>query len=265
MLRKLGLAALGLFGLMIVLNNTNLGSYAGTAWSKMRASAGKQVPIEFEIDRIRNQVAQLVPDMKKNLTAIAEEMVAVENLREEIAQTRVKLEEKKQHILAVTDDLEGGASFLTYGGRSYPRERVEQQLAADLVSYKRCEAELHSREQLLEAKEKSLDAARQQLAEMRDQKRELEVQIAQLEAELKTVRLAQTRTKFQLDDSRLADIKASLADVRNRLKVEKTNAELQGEFANDVIAIDQRPRPTGDVAREVRSYFQGDAKFATGQ
>lgn len=265
MLRKLGLAALGLIGLSIVLNNTKLGSYASTAWSKMRTSASKQVPVEFEIDRIRNQVAQLVPDMKKNLTLIAEEMVAVENLKEDIAQTHVKLDQKKAHLLAVTEDLERGSTVLAYGGRNYNRERVEELVAADLASFKRCEAELKSREQLLDAKEKSLDAARQQLAEMKEQKRDLEVQIAQLEAELKTVRLAQTRCKFQLDDSRLAEIKASLADVRNRLKVEKTSAELQGEFANDVIAVEKRPRPAGEVAKEVRNYFQGDAKVAAGQ
>ena len=75
---------------------------------------------------------------------------------------------------------------------------------------------------------------------MRDQKQDLEVQIAQLEADLKNVRLAQTRCKVQLDDSRLAEIKRSLADLRNRLKVEKTQAELEGEFANDPISVDKQ-------------------------
>jgi hypothetical protein len=74
----------------------------------MRVSANKQVPVEFEIERIKGQVAKLVPDMKKNLGAIAEEMVAVENLREEIARTRVKLEDQKQNILTMTADLETG-------------------------------------------------------------------------------------------------------------------------------------------------------------
>lgn len=258
MIKKLGWTVVGLVGLLILLNNTKLGSFASTAWNKARATANRQVPVEFEIDRIRNQIGQLMPDMKKNLSLIAEEMVAVDNLKEDITQTRAKLDQKKQSLLATTEQLEKGISFVSYSGRSMPREKVQDLVAKDLAAYKRCEAELKSREQLLEAKEHALDAARQQLAEMREQKRELEVQVAQLEAEMKTVRLAQSRCKVQIDDSRLAEIKSSLAELRNRLKVEKTAAELQGEFANDIVPVEKQVRPAGDVIKEVRSYFGND-------
>jgi chromosome segregation ATPase len=165
----------------------------------------------------------------------------------------------------MTADLETGSEFLVYGGRSYSRDRLQTKLTADLASYRRCQEELSSREQLLEAKERSLEATREQLATMRDQKRELEVQIAQLEAELKTVRLAQSRCKFQLDDSRLAEIKASLADVRNRLKVEAKTAELQGEFANDAIPVERKQQSADEVIREVHNYFGNNGKVAVEQ
>lgn len=259
MIKKLGWAVVALVGVVILLNNTKLGSFASTAWTKVRTSANRQVPVEFEIDRIRNQIGQLMPDMKKNLTLIAEEMVAIDNLKKDIDDTRAKLDVKKQSILATTAELEKGSSFVSLSGRSQSREKVQDMLSKELASYKRCEAELKSREQLLEAKEKALDAARQQMAEMREQKRELEVQVAQLEAEVKTVRLAQSRCKVQLDDSRLAEIKNSLNELQNRLKIEKTAAELQGEFANDVLPLEKTVRPTSaDVVKDVRSYFDGE-------
>jgi chromosome segregation ATPase len=260
MIKKLGWAAVALVGVVILLNNTKLGSFASTAWTKVRASANRQVPVEFEIDRIRNQIGQLMPDMKKNLTLIAEEMVAIDNLKKDIDDTRAKLDVKKQAILATTAELERGTAFVSLSsGRSQSREKVQDILSKELASYKRCEAELKSREQLLEAKEKALDAARQQVAEMREQKRELEVQVAQLEAEVKTVRLAQTRCKVQLDDSRLAEIKNSLNELQNRLKIEKTAAELQGEFANDVLPLEKAVRPTSaDVVKDVRNYFDNE-------
>src|SRR5262249_23094024 len=218
-LKKLEIVALMCGAGFWVLRTTKVASYAGTAWSKIRASANNQVPVEFEIDRIRHEVAQLVPDMKKHLGVIAEEMVAIENLREEITTTRANLDTQKQAIAQMAQDLKSDSQTVVYNNRQYSRARISEKLARDLASCKRCETELKSKEQLLDAKERSLEAAREQLASMKDQKRELEVKIAQLEARLKTVRLAQTKNKFQFDDSRLAHIKQSLADVDNRLKV----------------------------------------------
>lgn len=257
MLKKVAVVAAGVIAALFMLSHTKVGSYAGTAWGKIRTSAKQQVPVEFEIDRLRHEVVQLVPDMKKNRSIIAEEMVAIENLKEEIAATRVRLEEHKAVLLKLTKDVDSGETTFVYRRRAISRERLAEKLARDLQSYKRAEAELKTREQVLDAKERALDAAKEQLAAMRDQKQDLEVQIAQLEAEMKNVRLAQTRCKFQLDDSRLAEIKRSLADLRNRLKVEKTQAELEGEFANDPIEVSNKVRPVSDVTREVREYFQG--------
>jgi chromosome segregation ATPase len=233
-----------------------LSSYPGTIASKVKGAFKKQVPLEFEIERLHYQVNQLVPDMKKHLSTIAEEMVAIENLKEEVADTRTNLAKQKQNIMAMTKDLETGAAKISYGGRQYSAARIREKLNRDFGSYQRCAAELKSKEQLLEAKEKSLEAAREQLTSMRAQKEELEVQVAQLEAELKAVRLAQTRNKFIIDDSALAQCKATLADIRNRLRVEKTTAELHGEFANDTIPVDQKSKSAAELTKEINDYFK---------
>ena len=85
MFKKIGLVALVVVGGLFLLNRTNLGSYASTAWKKVRQGACNQVPLEFEVERVRHEISQLVPDMKDSIKAIAEESVAVENLRDEIA------------------------------------------------------------------------------------------------------------------------------------------------------------------------------------
>lgn len=258
MLRKAAFVALGVTAAFAVLSYTKVGSYAGTAWGKFRTSAKQQVPIEFEIDRLKHEVAQLIPDMKKNRRLVAEEMVAIDNLKEEIATSRTKLDEQKSVLLKLSKDLDGGETTFLIGGVSYKRDRILEKVSRDFDSLKRAESELTAKQQLLEAKERALDAAKEQLATMRDQKQELEVQIAQLEAEVKTVRLAQSRCKFQVDDSRLAEVKKSLHDLRSRLKAEKVAAELEGEFANDPIPMGKQVRPASDVTREVRAYIEGN-------
>jgi DNA repair exonuclease SbcCD ATPase subunit len=264
MFKKIGVAVVAVAAGLGLLSWAGLSSYTTTACSNIRSTFKKQVPPEFEIQRLRNEVAQLVPDMKKNIHAIAEEMVAIDNLKEEIATAKGNLRNQKDKLQAMTRELKSGVETIKYGSREYSANRVREMVERDFASYKRCEAELKSKEKLLEAKERALDAAREQLASVQSQKQELEVQIAQLEADLKTIRLAQTRSKVQVDDSRLARIKQTLAEIRNRLKVEQTASELEGQFGDPVPV--EKKKPVSELTKEVESYLgessPGDSKVA---
>lgn len=257
--------ALGLFAL----HASGLSSYPATAFGNIKKTLKKKVPLEFEIERLRTEVARLVPDMKKHLSTIAEEMAAVDSLKEEITQTRANLAKQKDSILAMTKALENGTTKVALGNREFSATRIKEKLARDFESYQRCEAELQSREKLLEAREKSLDAARDQLATIRTQKQQLELEVAQLEAELKTVRAAQSRSKFQFDDSNLARCKATLAELRNRLKVEQNALVLEGEFTNDALPVENKEKSAKELTKEINGYFNNpksdDAKVVAGQ
>jgi len=261
MFKKIGIAAVVVAVVLFLLNSTMLGSYTGTAWSKIHGSFKKQVPLEFEIERIKHEIAQLVPDMKKNLSSVAEEMVAIDNLKDQITDARTNLDAQKASIMTMTEDLDKGVKVINYKGVDYSATRIREKLAKDFNSYQRCEKELKTKEQLLDVRERGLEAAREQLASIRSQKQELEMQVEQLEVELKNVRLAQTRNKFHFDDSRLAHCKSILADIKNRLKVEKTQEELSGQFANDpTIAVEQKVKSTPELSREIKAYFNGNTE-----
>jgi len=266
MWRKVTIVALGVIVAAAVLSYTKLGSYAGTAWGKFRTTASNQVPVDFEINRLEHEVEQLVSDIKKqNRDVIAPERVAIDNLREDIAATRTKLDEQRNVLLQLQKDLDSGETTFIYAGVSYKRERILEKLARDFESYKRAEAGLTAKQQLLESKEQALAAAKEQLEVIRQQRDELKAQIEQLKAEAMNVKLAQSRCKVQVDDSRLADIKKSMNDLRNRLKADRIAAEMEGEFANDPIPVGKKVRPASEVTREVREYFGGknaDGKVA---
>src|SRR5205085_7520694 len=101
MIKKVIVGAVAVAAGLSLLSWAGLGSYPGTIAQKVRSTFKKQVPLEFEIERLRYQVTQLVPDMKKHLNTIAEEMVAVENLKEEVADIRSNLKNQKDKILAL--------------------------------------------------------------------------------------------------------------------------------------------------------------------
>jgi len=259
MIKKVAIVALGIAAALTVLGTfTRVGSYSGTCWTKLCNKAAQQVPLELEIDRLKHEVAQLVPDLRKNLSSIAQEMAAVEKMRDEIATIRTNLDKQKTAMLKLSNDLDSGETHYIHNGRDYTRAQVAQKLERDLEAYKRAEAELAAKEKILAAKEKSLDAAKAQLATIKDQKTELEIQIAQLEAELKDVRVTQTKSKFALDDSRLSDIKRSLADLRSRVRAEQIVNDLEGQFGDvGTPVVDKPVRPVGDVAKNVREYLEG--------
>src|SRR5947209_1557328 len=102
MLKKIAFATLAVAVGLFVTGHTRLSSYGGTAWKKIQAGVKHQVPVEFEIDRLKNEVSQLVPDMRRNCTTIAEEMVAVHNLKEDIQTTRVNLTKQKEVARTLT-------------------------------------------------------------------------------------------------------------------------------------------------------------------
>jgi len=257
MIKKLVFVAVAVVAGLFLLNTTNLGSYASTAWKKVRASCSKQVPLEFEIERVRNEIAHLGPDMKDHLRAIADETVKVENLREEIASTRTQLVKQKENILAMRKDVDEskGKKTIWYGEREFPVSRVKDKLTRDFASYQHCEEALKNKERLLESKGAALSTAKEQLTSMRSRKEELEVEVARLESDLKNLRLAQTRSNFQLDDTRLARINQSLASIRDRLKADNIVQDQEGKFANDLEIQVEKKVKTAEVLKQIDDYF----------
>ena len=256
MLKRIAFAALAVVAGLFVLNSTHLGSYARTAWHKVKQSAKGQVPLEFQLESARNEIAQLIPDMKNHVQVVAQETEAVRRLKEDIAVTKAKLQEQRNRIYTMKEDLKKGDVKILYHDRFYSAERVKDRLARDLASCQRCEKQLDSREKMLDAKERALDAAREQLASMKSEKEKLEVLVETMEAELKNLRLAQTRSQFHLDDSRLSRIKATLDDIRDQMRVQQTATELNAEFINDSIPVDNKMTQSKEqVIKEAEAYL----------
>jgi hypothetical protein len=268
MCKKIGVAAVVGVALLALLSFTfgarRVKSYMSTAWTKVVDGAEKEVPLEFEIERLKHETSQLAPDMRKHLSVIAEEMVAVENLKKDISQERLAQADRKRTILAMKDDLKSGTERIVYDGRSYSNRRVADKLTQDLSAFDRCEKEIVNKEKLLDAREKSLDAAREQLAVMKSKKQELEIKLAELEAKVKTLRLAQSQSKVQLDDSRLAHINASIQEIENRLKVDENRLSLENEYMTDPIPVEKKEKSSEQLIKEVEHRF-GSADKADGR
>jgi chromosome segregation ATPase len=259
-MKKLGITLLILAGAFFVFKKTHLGSYIRTAWAGLKSSAKNQVPLEFEIERVRQEIAKLDDDIRDHLSPMAEEMANIKSLKTRIRVTKENLKKEEANILTMTRDLEkcekDGTQAIYYGEDEYTPEQVKAKLDRDFASYRLAEAELKSQQKMLEAKDKSMRVNREKLAKMKSLKRDLEVQLANIEADLKAVRLAEATDQFQVDDTRLSGIKSSLDDIRHRIDVRRNKVELHGQFANDPIPVHKKPKSATDLTREVKNYFK---------
>jgi chromosome segregation ATPase len=227
-------------------------SYIRTSAGYVKDSVQSSVPIEFQIDRARNMIKDLVPEVRKNMHIIAKEEVEVQRLEEQMAAAEARLVKEKEQIVRLKTDLGGGKGELRYAGRSYTADEVKTDLANRFERYKTSEATLASLKEIRSARQKSLTAARQKLDGMLAQKRQLQVDVENLEARTQMIAAAQTTSNYQFDDSQLGRVKELVGNLRTRLEVAEkmVNAEMQfqGEIPLD------KPAPE-NIVDQVSEYF----------
>jgi hypothetical protein len=229
------------------------------AFSYLRTSAGyvtdavqESVPIEFQIDRARGMVQDLVPEVRKNMHVIAKEEVEVQRLDEQIAATETRLSREKDQLLRLNADAASGQSAFHYAGRSYTVGEVRTDLASRFDRYKTGEATLASLKEIHSARQKSLAAARQKLEGMLASKRQLQVEVENLEARLQMIAAAKATSNYQFDDSRLGRVKELVSNLRNRLEVAErlVNAEV---YYHDEIPLDKTTPE--NIVEQVTEHF----------
>jgi predicted RNA-binding protein YlxR (DUF448 family) len=227
-------------------------SYLSTAGGLVKSSVRNSVPVGFEIDRARKLVADIVPDIRKNMHVIAQEEVEIDRLSKQIAQADTGLAKQKDEMIRLRDDASQARTVYVYHGRSYTETQVKQDLANRFARYKTSEGTVNNLRDILAARQKGLDAAREKLEAMLAQKRQLEVEVENLEAQHQMVQVAQTSSKYNLDDSQLGRCKDLVGDIRARLAVDEKMAVVEGDL-HDSIPVSQPG--SENIVEQITQYF----------
>jgi len=263
MIKKGLCAASGLAMLAVIFFGRDAVSYVSTSASRLKESVRSSVPIEFEIDRARKMVHNLVPDIRRNMHVIAKEEVELERLEKEITDRQTRLHKDRGELMRLRTDLKVEQAVYRYGGRRYTADQVKADLARRFERFKTNDATLASLREIQTARQRSLEAAREKLEGMLASKRQLEVDVENLEARLKMVEVAQTTSDYQFDDSRLAHVKRLMADLHSRLSVAEKLVNADVKY-HDSIPLDAAA--PADIVAQVAEYFEldGDVDGAAG-
>jgi len=260
MCKKIGVATVAVVLGLALLGFTKQGrwvfSHAELACNKAGVGVSNTVPLDWEIDRITQEIDNLTLDVKKNFSVVASEEVAIERLRREVASTKTNLEKKQEGILLLKDRLESGTDPVSIAGHQFSAARVHEKLTQDWEAFKSAEAALKAKEKLVEQKQVLVDNANAKIAAMKAQQDKLKTEVARMKAELEEARLAQTQSEVQIDDSRLAGIKSSMADVQDQISKMKKEAELQGHFSTRQVNVDEAVNSVNALS-EIEQRFGG--------
>jgi chromosome segregation ATPase len=252
MMKKVIFASVG--GLLLVgaFVGRDVFSYIHTSWGYVKQSAQEAVPIDFQIDRARGLIADLAPEVRKNMHVIAKEEVEVQKLEEQIADAETRLVKDKEQLIRLKTDLAEAKEKYQYAGRTYTAAEVKTDLANRFERFKTADATLASLKQIHSARQKSLDAARQKLEGMLAAKRQLQVEIENLEARSQMVAAAQTTSNYQFDDSRLGHVKELISSLKTRMEVNEKIVNAEVNF-HDEIPLDKATAE--NIVEQVSEYF----------
>jgi chromosome segregation ATPase len=253
-MKKLLVIGLLVVGGLWVCKKTNLCSYASTLWAKGTRAVKGQVPRQFELDRIRNEIDKLDADVRALLGPIAEKQAANKRLERDIDVAKANREKMRAELLSLTRQVDAGTQEIRLDDGNYTLDEARARLAHDFTRFKTLDASLKSREALLAAQKQNVRLAHQQLAKIAEQKRLFEVRLAQLEANEEFLSLQQIATPLRVDQGRVADIKNTLDAVEQSQDVEKEKRVLEGQYNTPRNGTPRSGAPTVNT-QEIRDFL----------
>ncbi len=252
MVKKVVIVTAGVLLLAFVLCGTSVVSYVRTSAGYVSDAVAESVPVEFEIERARGMIGDLIKDVRTNMHAIAKEEVRVKQLEEQIDRAEAQLAKDKGQMMRLQSDLQSANDVYRYVGRTYTANQVRIDLANRLTRYKTRDATLLSWREIHTARKNSLEAARTKLEGMLAAKRQLEVDVENLEAKTQMIAAAKATSNYQFDDGRLGQVKELVSSLRTRLEVAENLVHAETRFHDEIPLDETNPE---DIVEQVTQYF----------
>lgn len=242
--------------LLVLLFGSNAISYLTTSVASVRNSVKSSVPVDFELERARQHISEITPEVRKNMELITGEEVEIEKLEEHIQEFETKLSTDQKSIIQLNTDLASGGEHFVYLGNTYTPQEVKRDLENRFEEYKTDESTLKNLERLLTTRMSNLRTARNKLADMQAVQRKLRVEIDNLAARNRMIEVAKSSSQFVFDDSQLAKTTQLIDQIDSRLSAEERMANSESRSFDRIPVQDSESQV--DLMDEITNYFGND-------
>lgn len=220
-------------------------SYVRTGVSNVQDEVRAAIPIDVELERARQMIKEITPELRSNVRLIVNEEIAVKSLRNEIAAATQNVSSQRQQVALLRNQLSDTQQVsIQLGERTFSRTKVVERLASRVNRFKQAQAELASKQKMLEIRERSLAAAQEMFDKSRTRKAELEQKVESLVAKHRLVKAQAVATSIHIDDSQLARADRLMKDIERRLETAQrvisyeADLEATGQFDDVMIEAD---------------------------
>jgi len=247
----LGAAALGLvFG-------TAAPSYVKTSFHKARQSVKGSVPVEFEIERAKQEIAALKPAIEGAIETEVEAEIQAQNLAREIADARTELNRDGQRLQAYNERLKSGDLHLT-GGEAYSEKSVKNDLARMMDRYQIAKTILLEKQETLKIRQKNVMSAREGRVAMQNAEKDLSARVQAAEARLNQIKASRASNEFSFDGTAIGQAKKIVSEVEAQLEKMARVDDLKGKYADHTSSTSVDP--LRDVTKEIDAEFNSAPK-----
>lgn len=229
------------------------GSYIETAVDQSMQSSRENVPIEFELKRIRKLIDKVAPELASIRRSIAKDEVARKQLKEEAAALENRQKERLEGMKTLRDALDSGREASYFCGRRYNNDEIRADLERRVETYKQSDIELKTKLKLISARERMLSAAKKRLTKAHERWRMLEVKRQNLRARLATLQTMKKVNTVKIDESSLSEAEQALTRLADRLEVGEKEMEFGPELDGEIPLKSPEKR---DVVSEVDTLLQ---------
>ena len=231
-------------------------SYTTSSLGWVRTSVKNSVPVSLQIERARDMVQKIQPEVYRNKQLIVREEVALERLANRISALEGKQLAEKKNILRMKDDLGTGEQHIYYASHRYSKEQVQTDLSKRFARFKTRDEELSHLKGQFAQQSKLLEAARGKLDKMLSSRGQLMAEISKLEAQEKMVSVAKSASEFAIDDSQLARAMDLVRDIEARLEVDQRMLSESVTFVEEIPVGDEATAE--DINDQIAQYFADD-------
>ena len=217
-----------------------------------------KVPMEKRFDQLRREAQSIDGEMEKVKNDLAREIVEVRDLTNRTAELRAAVEKNAATLTARGQAITDATEKVKYGTRTFSKADALTELQKDVNGYARNKQRLALMETTLTHRETIKETLAKTLDSMKTKKAEVLAAIDEVEADYKQMQLTAVESKYQMDDTKLAEIKKSLRELKKSVEIEKEKQNLTPRVLEEAPA--SAPAKT---VKEILAPVTGTAQPAT--
>jgi len=221
MKKFLTIAAILLVVGFVVAKNRQMCSYVCTTSKMLTKHLKGSVSPEFEIERLKGEIASLEADVDRMIREEANLSVDLRDSKTDLGKKEAAVVKTREGLKAFAEKVKANPDKgFVFTNTSYTPVVASSKLKADYDLFKSQEKSVESLRNLISTKEKQLNTFKTQRDQIKTMKQTFEAQLDQLAADWITLKNESPSANVSFDTSRIAMIEEGLKNLKHKVDVE---------------------------------------------